>query len=193
MSDTLVLNADGLPLSVVPLSTLTWQESIKLMFLDRIDILAEYSDWAVNSPSTSIAIPSVVLLRDYVKVSRGIKFSRHNVLLRDNFTCQYCEADFRQERHLLTLDHVVPRYHGGKTTWSNVVAACMSCNLEKAHFTNVKPKCGTPKKPSYYELVNKVKSMPITVPHQSWVDFLGWPPDLIRVKPKKPYVCEFIE
>ena len=182
MSDTLVLNADGLPLSVVPLSTLGWQEAVKLMFLERVDVLAEYGDWNVTSPSTTIAIPAVIMLREYVRVGRGIKFSRSNVLLRDNFQCQYCGLDCKHDKSLLTLDHVVPRFHGGKTRWDNVVAACGSCNLEKAHFMKMKPMCGTPKKPTYYELVSKSQNMAITVPHESWAQFLGWPDHLVTVK-----------
>lgn len=185
MSDTLILNADGLPLSVVPLSALSWQESIKLMFLDRVDILASYEDWMIHSPSIEIAVPAVALLREYVKVSRGVKFSRTNVLLRDDFKCQYCGDDFRHDRGSLTLDHVVPRFHGGKTRWENVVAACGDCNLEKAHFMKMTPKCGTPRRPTYWELVNKSQETPIIVPHESWVQFTGWDPSLVTVKPAK--------
>ncbi len=181
MSDTLILNADGMPLSIVPLSTLTWQEAVKLIFIDRVDILEEYSDWKVNSPSISMNVPSVLILREYIKVDRRIKFSRHNLLLRDTYKCQYCDMDASHDHDLLTLDHVIPRFHGGKTTWNNIVAACQSCNLEKAHFMKMKPKIA-PKKPSYYELVNKARSFPIHVPDAAWGDFLGWPPELVIVR-----------
>jgi 5-methylcytosine-specific restriction endonuclease McrA len=181
MSDTLILNADGLPLSVVPLSTLSWQESVKLMFLDRIDVLASYEDWHVHSPSTAIPVPAVALLREYVKVGRGVKFSRSNVLLRDDYKCQYCGLDAKNDRSLLTLDHVIPRFHGGKTRWENVVAACSDCNLEKAHFLKMQPKVA-PKKPSYWDLVAKSQSVPIVVPHESWAQFMTWDPELVAVK-----------
>ena len=55
----LVLNADFRPLSYYPLSLWPWQEAIKAVFLDRVDIVAEY-DAVVHSPSTVIRIPSVV-------------------------------------------------------------------------------------------------------------------------------------
>lgn len=184
MTDTLILNADGLPLSIVPLSTLPWTESVKLMYIERVDVLAEYSDWEVHSPSTTISVPSVLMLRDYVKVARGVKFSRANVLLRDNYKCQYCDLDCSHDHGLLTLDHVLPRFHGGKTKWDNVVAACSSCNLEKAHFMKMKPKIPA-KRPSYFELVAKRQAMPIVVPHAAWGDFLGWDPNLVTVKPGK--------
>lgn len=185
MSDTLILNADGLPLSVVPLSTLNWQAAIKLQFLENAEVLAYYGDWEVHSPSTTLEVPSVLMLREYVKVARGVKFSKANVLLRDDHKCQYCGVKSEDLKTPLTLDHVVPRFHGGKTRWENVVAACSECNLEKAHFTVMKPKCGTPKRPDYFQLVAKSMQMPIEVPHESWMDFTGWDPSLVTVKRRK--------
>jgi 5-methylcytosine-specific restriction endonuclease McrA len=184
MGDTLILNADGMPLSVVPLSTLTWQESVKQVFTGAAAIMAEYEDWDVHSPSITMTVPSVLMLNEYVKASRGVKFSRVNVLLRDRYQCQYCDLDAKHEHGLLTLDHVVARFHGGKTRWDNVVAACGPCNLEKAHFTKMKPR-NAPVKPDYYSLVAKRMTMPIVVPHESWKDFLGWDPDLVTVRPHK--------
>lgn len=155
------------------------------MFLDRVTVLAEYEDWHVHSPSSSIAVPSVAMLREYVKVGRGVKFSRANVLLRDDHKCQYCGLDARHDLNKLTLDHVVPRFSGGKTRWENVVAACSPCNLEKAHFTKMKPMCGTPVRPSYYQLVAKSMKMPIKVPDESWIPFMGWSEDLVTVSKRR--------
>ena len=62
----LVLNADYRPLSYYPLSLWSWQDAVKAAWLDRVQIVAEYDD-IVRSPTTEIRIPSVVVLRDYVK------------------------------------------------------------------------------------------------------------------------------
>ena len=62
----LVLNADYRPLSYYPLSLWPWQEAVKAAWLDRVDIVAEY-DQVVRSPSTAFRLPSVVVLKDYVK------------------------------------------------------------------------------------------------------------------------------
>ena len=120
----LVLNADYRPLSYYPLSLWPWQEAIKAKWLDRVDIVAEYDDY-VHSPSMQIKIPSVVVLKDYVKPQKRVAFTRFNLFLRDEFRCQYCGA-----RGDLTFDHVVPRAAGGVTSWQNVVAACSPCNLK---------------------------------------------------------------
>ena len=34
-------------------------------------------------------------------------------------------------RDEITYDHVVPRALGGKTTWENIVTACIDCNQRK--------------------------------------------------------------
>lgn len=123
----LVLNADFRPLSYYPLSLWPWQESIKAVFLDRVNIIAEY-DAVVRSQRQAIRIPSVVVLKDFVKPQKRVAFTRFNLFLRDEFCCQYCGA-----RGDLTFDHVVPRSRGGVTSWENVVAACSPCNLRKAN------------------------------------------------------------
>ena len=107
----LVLNADYRPLSYYPLSLWPWQEAIKAVWLDRVEIVAEY-DEVVRSPSTEIRIPSVVVLRDYIKPQKRVAFTRFNLFLRDEFSCQYCGA-----KGDLTFDHVVPRARGGVTSW----------------------------------------------------------------------------
>ena len=93
----LVLNADYRPLSYYPLSLWSWQDAVKAAWLDRVQIVAEYDD-IVRSPTTEIRIPSVVVLRDYVKPRNTVAFTRFNLFLRDEFSCQYCGAlgDLRQ-------------------------------------------------------------------------------------------------
>ncbi len=171
----LVLNADYRPLSYYPLSLWPWQEAIKAVWLDRVAIVAEY-DAVVRSPSTEIRIPSVVVLKDYVKPLKRVAFTRFNLFLRDEFRCQYCGA-----RGDLTFDHVVPRAAGGVTSWQNVVAACSSCNLKKgakslreAGMTLRRP----PRQPQPEELRNIGRKFPPNLLHESWIDFLYWDAEL---------------
>ncbi len=171
----LVLNADYRPLSYYPLSLWPWQEAIKAVWLDRVAIVAEY-DAVVRSPSTEIRIPSVVVLKDYVKPLKRVAFTRFNLFLRDEFRCQYCGA-----RGDLTFDHVVPRAAGGVTSWHNVVAACSSCNLKKgskslreAGMTLRRP----PRQPQPEELRNIGRKFPPNMLHESWIDFLYWDAEL---------------
>jgi len=112
----LVLNADYRPLSYYPLSLWSWQDAIKAVCLDRVNIIAHY-DKVVHSPSFEMRLPSVLCLKTYVKPSRYPAFTRFNVFLRDRFSCQYCG-----DRSELTFDHLIPRSKGGLTEWENVVA-----------------------------------------------------------------------
>jgi 5-methylcytosine-specific restriction endonuclease McrA len=181
MSDTLVLNATAEPLSIVPLSTLTWQEAIKLIYLERVDVLEWYDNWKVHSPSTDMRVPSVIMLREYLKVSRTVKFSRFNMALRDHFKCQFCGKSFAEHQEDLTMDHVIPRYHGGKTTWDNVVTACQKCNTEKSHHTHMKP-MKAPKRPSYQELFDARRHFPVVMGHPTWNNYLSWPDNLVKYR-----------
>jgi 5-methylcytosine-specific restriction endonuclease McrA len=171
----LVLNADCRPLSYYPLSLWPWQEAVKAVFLDRVNILAEY-DEVVHSPSMEIRIPSVVVLKDYVKPQKRVAFTRFNLFLRDDFRCQYCGATGD-----LTFDHVVPRARGGVTSWENVVAACSSCNLRKGSKSLRQTGLAlrkAPRQPGAEELRNQGRKFPPGHMHASWIDFLYWDAEL---------------
>lgn len=171
----LVLNADYRPLSYYPLSIWSWQDAIKAVFLDRVNIVSEY-DKTVRSPSFEMRLPSVVSLKTYVKPSRQPVFTRFNVFLRDRFTCQYCGA-----RDDLTFDHLVPRSKGGQTTWDNVVAACSPCNLRKGdrlpREVDMWP-MQMPFAPSLTDLHQNGRLFPPNFLHESWMDYLYWDTEL---------------
>lgn len=170
MSDTLCLNADCQPVSWLPLSLLTWQEAIRDMVLDKVDVLEWYDDWTVRSAHWETRVPAVVRLKTYMKSKHAVRFSKANVFLRDGFTCQYCEAPLN--RRTATLDHVTPISRGGKSTWENSTTACSPCNSTKSDSRNwAKPK-KLPYKPDYYELVSKRKQMKIDFKHPAWKDYL---------------------
>lgn len=162
--DTLILNSDAQPISFLPLSAVSWQEAVKYMILDRVDVLEWYDNWIVSSPSWETRVPAVMMVKDYVKNNREPRFSKYCVLLRDEFVCQYCATDVTRVNG--TLDHVIPIKHGGKTNWTNIVTACSRCNSHKGH-KFIKPK-RKPYQPTYYELANNRKKMPFTVKHPSW-------------------------
>ena len=174
----LVLNADFRPLSYFPLSLWSWQNSIKAVFLSRVNVVSEY-DRAIHSPSTEIKLPSVISLKDYVHLDRRPAFTRFNVFLRDAFTCQYCGGAYRTEE--LTFDHIVPRSRGGRTLWDNVVTACEPCNLKKGHRSlgqsGMRVRCH-PGRPSNFQLQENGRAFPPNFLHESWRDFLYWDTEL---------------
>lgn len=171
----LVLNADYRPLSYFPLSLWSWQDAVKAVFLDRVNIVSNY-DRVVRSPSFEMELPSVVSLKDYVRPSRHPAFTRFNVFLRDRFSCQYCGA-----KDDLTFDHLVPRSRGGLTTWENVITACSPCNLRKG--SRMATECEMhpaqiPYRPTVPDLHNKGRQFPPNFLHESWLDFLYWDTEL---------------
>lgn len=173
-SPALVLNADYRPLSYFPLSIWPWQDAVKAVFLDRVDIVAEY-EREVRSPSLRMRLPSVVSLKAYMPIAARPAFTRFNVFLRDDFRCQYCPARPRSED--LTFDHVTPRSRGGATSWENVVTACAACNVRKgarsAQECGMKPR-RAPRRPTARELRENGRRFPPDYLHESWSDYLYW-------------------
>jgi len=182
MSDTLILNSDGNPLSVVPMSVVPWTDAIRLTFQDKVRVMHEYDDWEVHSPSTTWKVPAVVITSEFVKWNRMVKYNRTNILLRDMFTCQLCHA--KPPASQLTLDHVVPRVHGGKTNWTNIVTACKQCNHDKGSNKSIVPK-QMPRKPNYYQLMHNRQQFPITIRHESWLHYISWNPELVEMRGRR--------
>ncbi len=171
----LVLNADYRPLSYFPLSLWPWQESVKAVFLDRVNILSEY-DREVRSPGWRMRLPSVVSLKRYVQPARYPAFTRFNVFLRDRFRCAYCDSPDD-----LTFDHIVPRSRGGLTRWDNVVTACAPCNLRKGgrspREAGMRPRAW-PVMPTVHDLQRNGRAFPPNYLHHSWRDYLYWDAEL---------------
>jgi 5-methylcytosine-specific restriction endonuclease McrA len=120
----LVLNA-----SFEPINVCTVRRAAVLILKNRAEILEE-GDWALHAESVTLARPVVIRLLAYVRIPRDAhrrKITRRAVFARDRWTCQYCG----HERGNLTVDHVVPRSKGGRSTWDNIVTCCAPCNRRK--------------------------------------------------------------
>ena len=86
-------------------------------------------DW-IRTVNFALQVPRIVRLLEYDRIpGNAVKFSRRNVFLRDDYSCQYCGR--RHSTSGLSLDHVVPRSRGGETSWANIVTACLKCNVRK--------------------------------------------------------------
>jgi 5-methylcytosine-specific restriction endonuclease McrA len=129
VGDVLVLNATYEPLNVVSV-----KRAIVLLLKEKAE-LVEAAEAMLRSESFSLPVPLVIRLVYFVKIPRRISLpvTRRGVLSRDHYTCQYCGAT--PSRKNLTVDHVIPRSRGGKTTWENVVTACDKCNGRKGNRT----------------------------------------------------------
>mgnify|MGYP001167989025 CR=1 FL=1 len=179
MPSVLLLNADAAPLSLLPLSTISWQSAVKTIFGDKVHVIKNYEGRFIRSTSLSIPMPSVVMLTKYHKQPTKAKYTRRNVYIRDDYKCQYCGDSFSHDE--LTLDHVIPKSKGGRLGWTNTVAACGPCNVKKGNKI-VKPK-STPYRPTWHEINNNSKYYPLSIPDPSWQDFINWPEDQLKIVP----------
>ena len=142
-SSVLVLNRFYQPINITTVRrafALLYQGTAKA--IDREYKTFDFESWAalsaevhgddefVKTVSSAIRVPRVIMLQVYDRLPRmHVRFSRQNIYLRDQNTCQYCAKKF--SRSDLNLDHVIPRSQGGRTTWDNVVCSCIRCNLHK--------------------------------------------------------------
>jgi UDP-2,3-diacylglucosamine pyrophosphatase LpxH len=134
----LLLNADYSLLSLV-----NWQRAIVWSLstsTSNIEILEYYNDQHILAAhGVKYPLPAVARTIKYFNIfNKTIPFSRNNLFLRDNYTCQYCGQilNFNQ----LTYDHVIPksRYKNNLrkcTNWTNIVTSCVICNRKKANRT----------------------------------------------------------
>jgi 5-methylcytosine-specific restriction endonuclease McrA len=147
-TQTLVLNQHYRPHEVVD-----WKDAVTRMFKGTVEVLVQYDEVIAHIDrqtlhtfpdlkralrqviqtdveSLEIKVPAVaVLRRKLARMKSGVKFSKINVCLRDDFRCQYCNSKLPMS--MLNYDHVIPRSQGGKTVWDNIVMACYPCNDKK--------------------------------------------------------------
>lgn len=123
----ILLNTDYLPLGLISL-----RKAIKLIVKEKVEVIKSHSTEVLYNFEKTFKIfyPLVLRLIKFIRRIYGVKvrFSKRNVLIRDNFTCMYCGADIKRYS---TLDHVIPKSLGGKSTFDNIVACCLECNNKK--------------------------------------------------------------
>lgn len=134
----LLLNVDYTPVAIIDWKkSICWYIKIQEQTYPNVDILAYHDEYIIGL-NNQYRLPSVIKSNTYIQTYRKyVKFSRKNLFLRDNHTCQYCG---KQYHHLkLTYDHVIPkskwRNQTSPTCWQNIVTACCKCNRKKANKT----------------------------------------------------------
>jgi 5-methylcytosine-specific restriction endonuclease McrA len=122
----LVLNANFEPVHVCNM-----RRAINLIINGKANMVLN-GRGEIHTVSNSFPRPSIIRLEKMVKRPRPtIRLTKREILRRDNFTCQYCNA----KSFHLTVDHVIPRHSGGEHSWENLVTACPSCNHRKGSRT----------------------------------------------------------
>ena len=187
--DTLVLNKVYIPIHVIGYKrcmSLIYQDNAKS--LDKNFMPYAFKDWVeyssypevlddgyamINTVKHKIAIPDIIVLTAYDRLPRReIKYSRENVFHRDGYVCQYCGEKFKRDD--LTIDHVIPKSHGGSNLWNNLVCCCDPCNGKKADRTPGQASMRLirePVEPRWISPLHKVAHGPNMRP--GWEKFLG--------------------
>jgi 5-methylcytosine-specific restriction endonuclease McrA len=122
----LVLNQDYTALSVCSV-----QKAFMLVFGEKAEMVVEDQLYQLRTVTKRFPVPSIIRLNRYVSLPfrSGVMLSRQNIFRRDGNQCQYCGSTKD-----LTLDHVLPRSKGGKSSWENLITACKSCNSKKGDY-----------------------------------------------------------
>lgn len=149
-TNVLVLNRFYMAIRVVNVRralTLLYRQCAEVIDMDAGQYVSyDFDSWCELSQMTStekqpgeeyiqavgfeLQVPRIARLTRFDKLPiQAVKFNRKNLFARDEHTCQYCGRN--EPSHKLSLDHVIPRSHGGPTTWENIVCCCLRCNSRK--------------------------------------------------------------
>jgi 5-methylcytosine-specific restriction endonuclease McrA len=122
----IVLSRDYMPLMHCDI-----RRAMILLYLNKAEIVKESGQF-LKTVSERYPVPRVIRLLGKLmrRFTPRVAYSRKNVHLRDQHTCQYCGSQDN-----LTLDHVMPSSRGGTSSWENVVTACSPCNAKKGNKT----------------------------------------------------------
>lgn len=170
---TLVLNADMSPIGMFPeLVTIPARDAVAKVLTGNCFVVSEY-DKKIGCQSLDMNWPAVIARKEYDKIEEKVSFSRYLIFLREGGQCAYCGTEFTSHNEV-TFDHVLPRHAGGKTEWSNIVAACGPCNRKKGHKMpegEWKPKI-KPYEPNIWKLRDLRRKFPVHIGHESWLDYI---------------------
>ena len=135
-----LLNSDYTFLNVVD-----WKRAICLVVKKKVQIVSYTEKTVRGAEGLVMRIPAVIKLIKFIRAIYRAKvhFNKRNVLIRDQYTCAYCDTKTRD----LTIDHIIPRSRGGKSDFDNCVACCKSCNSRKGGHTPSEVRMYLKKKP----------------------------------------------
>ena len=158
----LVLNQNYEPLSICSV-----RRALLLILRGKAELVEKIGE-VVRSVSQDYPVPSVVRLGRYIRAPRRkVVLSKRNILKRDNHQCQYCGC----KEGKLTIDHILPRTKGGKSTWENLVCACVACNCKKGEHHPDKVGLALRTKPKQPNNVSFIRNF-IGADEQYWKPYL---------------------
>jgi 5-methylcytosine-specific restriction endonuclease McrA len=119
-----------------PLGTVSVARAVIMTFKNTVTVEELDGDRVLRSARAEFPVPSVIRRRTYINIRRRREASgmkRLRIYMRDKYRCQYCGE--KKPASELTLDHILPRSHGGDNSPVNIVTACVPCNNRKSDRT----------------------------------------------------------
>ena len=162
-SNVLLLNQNFVPLTVC-----SARRAVVMIWAGKAEIIESTGKY-IHSVSVRFDVPSVIRLLVFVKISYSLKIqlTKQNIIKRDHGICQYCG----KSGGTMTVDHVIPRSHGGDESWGNLVCACSDCNNRKDNRTPLEAGMKLIKKPKKPSIGSFLYSYKIPI-KSSWRVFL---------------------
>lgn len=179
----LILNADFSPIGIISWrKAIIWEYQYSMHEKPAIEIVEYYTDDFIQGTTDTVQVPAVIKTAKYFNIynAHHVVFSRKNIFIRDEYSCQYCGA--LPSVNQLTYDHVVPKSkwleHGSPTIWENIVTCCIKCNRRKSnkmlHQTDLKlrKKPVRPKKSNkYLPITHELHIIRDRIPEE-WISYL---------------------
>ncbi len=163
LTDVLVLNFTYEAINVT-----SFQRAVKMIFSGKAEIVHN-RDRVIASTTREMRMPSIIRLLYYIRrPMQRVALTKKNVLLRDDYTCQYCGLHGEK---LMTVDHIVPKSRGGPSTWENLACACMQCNNRKNNRTPHEANMALARKPRQPKYIPWIQVKRNTLPDE-WGKFL---------------------
>lgn len=183
---TLVLNKAWVPISITPVGKAISKSMLGLAWLMDIETYAlhTFDDWQqvkitekdkfIRTTRNSIKVPEIIVLSDYERLPmRDVRLTRRNLLIRDNYMCQYTGRKISIDE--ATIDHVIPRSRGGASTWENLVMCCKEVNSQKADRTPEESGLrllNKPQKPKWSPIYARFARLATMNVPESWMKFI---------------------
>jgi 5-methylcytosine-specific restriction endonuclease McrA len=146
----LVLKSDNSIFNKFPLSMVTRKEAENMKNLGLIEFVEDNvvkikKNVDLDKISEKDSIKNRHLISNYKRyifIEKDMGLNLMGLIIRDDAECKYCDHEFllptkqvgitRHEK-FPTIDHVHPKYKGGKNTWENTILCCSVCNSNKGH------------------------------------------------------------
>lgn len=123
----IVLNGD-----YTYLNTVSWKRAVCLVMKGKTEVIKYTNKICKCVGGIEIKIPLIIKLIKVIRMiyKNKVPFSKRNVMVRDRNQCCYCGTNKD-----LTIDHIIPKAKGGKSSFENCTTACKPCNNKKGSRT----------------------------------------------------------